>query len=81
MRNPKIEELNEDLKIDALKTTIMQTISNFQVSPSLTVYILKDILETAEKMKMEYLNESANKLQEKLNQEKEDNSNESTEAE
>lgn len=31
MRDPKVEELNEDLKIDALKNSIMQTISTFQL--------------------------------------------------
>jgi len=83
MRNPKIEELNEDLKIDALKTAIMQTISDFQMSPSLIVYILKDILESTEVTKAQYLNESANKLREKLSQEKEteENSSDSIETE
>lgn len=71
MRNPKLEELNEDLKIDALKNNILQIISSFKVSPTITVYVLKDLLIEAEKSKQQYMSQSYQELQVKLSEEEE----------
>lgn len=71
MRDPKLEELNEDLKIDALKGNIAKVIEQYKVSSTIAVYVLRDLLQEMEIKKQEYLQQSFKELQDKLSNETE----------